>query len=329
MKTADATIAREIILSLLKAAKIQSIHEIYNRVRPGPDGRIRTTLSPVGTITGRLASKGTFLEASTNLQNLPKKIAKLDPLFDVRRVLVPDPGYLFMEADLSQAEARVVAVLANDQKALDLFASGADIHRITAAEVFGVAPEDITDKQREIGGKKARHSLSYGLGWKHFLEDVNKDSDLTGISISAAEAKAIHSGYHRANPAIRLWHRSVEQEIYEKGFLTTPFGRRLVLIDQNDMLSAIAFVPQSTVADHLNMRLRVIYDKLDPDPFMLLHQIHDAVLGQVKVAQARLVARRLRRLMQHPIQIGSTSLLIPADVSTSSSSWGEMEEVSV
>jgi len=326
VKAANIPLAKQILTDLLQAAKIQSMREIYNRVRPGPDGRIRTVLSPVATITGRFASKGTFLEHSTNLQNIPKKTAKLNPLFDIRTVMVPDPGTVLMEADLSQAEARATAAFSGDVKTLDLFESGADIHKVTAGMIFDVKPEAVSSTQRHLG-KMARHALNYGMGWKRFLEAVNSDADLTGVAINASTARGIVESYHRANGPLLRWWRSIEDAVRKQGYLENPFGRKLVFIEKRDVNSAIAFLPQSTIADHLNGRLRVIYDELDPDPFMLLHQIHDAVLGQVSIRQWRSVARRLRTLMEAPIQINSTSLLVPADVSVSSHSWGEMKEV--
>lgn len=323
MKSADAPIAKDAIERLLKLAKLQSMKEIYQRIAPGPDGRIRTNLSAVATITGRLSSSNTFLEVSTNLQNIPKKTAALDPLYDVRQVLVPDPRHVLIESDLSQAEARATSAFANDEATLAIFDSGQDIHRITASKIFNCTPEAVTKQQRQLG-KMARHALNYGMGWKRFLEAVNSDADLTGISISAREAKAIVEAYHRENPALTRWWRSVEDEVYRRGYLVNPFGRKLILIDQSDTNSAIAFLPQSTVADHVNMRLNVIYRTLDPEPLQVLLQIHDAVLAQTRVLGWKAAAKKLQAAMVAPIRIGSLDLIIPADVSASAVSWGDM-----
>lgn len=326
MKSADAPVAREVIERLLRLAKLQSMKEIYERVSPGPDGRIRTNLSPVATITGRLGSSETFLEPSTNLQNIPKKTALLDPLYDVRSVLVPDKGMVFLEADLSQAEARATSAFAEDHATLDVFSSGQDIHKITAAKIFNCKPGEVTKEQRHLG-KMARHALNYGMGWRRFQEAINSDADLTGITLNARTAKAIVEAYHRENPALTRWWRKVEDEIYRRGYLINPFGRKLIQIDKSDVNSAIAFLPQSTVADHVNMRLRWIYDNLDPTPLQVLLQIHDAVLAQTPMVGWQGAAKQIRTAMQAPIRIGKIDLLIPSDVSASSSSWAEMKEV--
>lgn len=328
MKQANKETARELILKLLQATKTKTMREIYERVEPGPDGRIRTSLSPVATITGRFGSSATFLEVSTNLQNIPKKTAKLDPLYDVRTVLVPDPGYILLEGDLSQAEARATSAFAGDARTLDLFASGGDIHRITAASIFRCRVEEVSAAQRQLG-KMCRHALNYGMGWKRFLEAVNSDAELTGISISARDAKAIVEAYHRLNPCLVQWWHQVEDEVRRKGFLVNPFGRKLIFVDQSDTNSAIAFLPQSTIADHLNQRLVAIFNALDPKPFQVLLQVHDAVLGQTKPTGWLVTAKALKRLLESAVRINHADLLIPVDVSASSQSWGEMKRVAV
>ncbi len=328
MKSNLKPIARQIILDLLKASKTQSMVEIYERVQPGGDGRIRTSLSPVATITGRFGSSATCLETSTNLQNIPKKTAKLNPLYDVRTVMVPDPGCILLEGDLSQAEARATSAFADDDRTLDLFDSGADIHKVTAASIFNCRPEEVSANQRQLG-KMARHALNYGMGWKRFLEAVNSDADLTGVSISARDAKAIVEAYHVANPALTQWWRKVEGEVRSKGFLVNPFGRKLIFVDQNDTNSAIAFLPQSTIADHLNALLVRTFDTLDQKVLTVLLQIHDAILAQAPAAQWMKAARALHAVMDASVEISHRTIRIPADISASSSSWGEMKKVAL
>jgi DNA polymerase I-like protein with 3'-5' exonuclease and polymerase domains len=105
MKSSDKETAREILTLLLDAQKAGTVRSTFKRLAPGEDGRIRTVLSPGGTETGRLSAGTSFLEKSTNLQNLPKKVAKLDPLYNVRAIIVADPGRIFWAADYSSAES--------------------------------------------------------------------------------------------------------------------------------------------------------------------------------------------------------------------------------
>jgi len=328
MKSTDKPVAKEIIQLLLSSAKIQTMTEIYNRVRPGEDGRIRTDLSPVGTSTGRLASKETFLETSTNLQNIPKKTAKLDRLFDVRTVLVPDEGTVLLEADLSQAEARATAGFANDLETLATFDSGQDIHKITASAIFNLPVEKINDGQRHLG-KMARHALNYGMGWKLFQARINKDADLTGVAISARMARDIVEAYHRANPALLRWWRKVEHEVKSKGYLTNAYGRKHIFLDRSDSArnAWIAYQPQSTIADHLNRRLIDVYASMDPEELQVVLQVHDSVVALTQKKGWHNVAKKLKSLMERSVSINGITVPLPADVAASTKSWADMREV--
>jgi len=334
LKAKDREITKELLQALLESSKITTIRSIYERIEPWHDGKIRTTLSPT-TETGRLASKGRNRkkwpgwEYSTNLQNLPKKAAKLDLLYEVRNVIVPSKGCVLIEADLSQAEARTTCAYARDHATLRLFDSGADIHTITAARVLRIPEGEVTLNQREIAGKMPRHALSYGMGWKKFMKEVNDDADLTGIAINAKDAKAIHEAYHHDNPALIRWWEEVKAEVRRTGFLVNAFGRKRIFIDQSDDKDQIAFLPQSTIADHLNDRLIALFEELDGRVLRVLHQIHDAILVEVLYPSWRFAAKALKAAMTKPIQIGEISLTIPVEISASSESWGRIKKVKI
>lgn len=322
MKAADAPTAHRIITLALAATKAKTMMDIYERIRPGSDGRIRSVVSPVGTETGRFSHSESFLEASTNLGNMPKKTAMLNPLYNVRRALRAADGHVLIEADLSQAEARVTSAYACDDETLAVFDSGADIHKWTAGRIFGVDPDAVTKQQRHLG-KMARHALNYGMGWKLFLERINKDADLTGIAISAAEAKRIVEEYHSSSPKLLAWWKAVWEEAQRRGYLVNPYGRR------RDFLSpyvrptdVYAYLPQSTIADHLNEGLVEAYAADLP----IALQIHDAVLLEVPSASAASAAQLLHDCLSFPVQIGGYSLTIPVDVSVGER-WSEMEAV--
>lgn len=316
---------RQIVTLMLTTAKLETMRRLYERLAPGPDGRLRTSLSPVGTDTGRLSSSETFLEVSTNLQNLPKKTAKLEPLYDARRCMVPSEGMVFVEADYSQIEARLTSGFARDLPTLDAFASGADVHKRTAAGIFGVAESAVTPEQR-ILGKFARHALNYGMGWQKFMEEINTDSDLTGVTITAAKAKEICDGYRRLSPALVRWWGEVFQTVQREGVLVTPFGRKRIFFDRSEAIrnAAIAFLPQSTAADLVN---RAIV-RCRSAGLVVLLQIHDAILIEAPKATWREAAAKLKAIMTaETIRIGGIDLAIPVDVSASSDSWGEMKAV--
>ena len=328
MRRDDAALAQRLIELSLTATKSATISGIYKRVAPGPDGCIRTVLSPVGTETGRFASSDTFLEASTNLQNLPKQMAMLDPLYDVRSCIVPRYGHVFVEADYGQAEARAVAAYANDTETLALFDSGQDVHKVTAAAIFGCDVANVTKEQRYLG-KRARHALNYGMGWSLFLDGINKDADLTGIAITAAQAKRIVDSYHSMNRPLLAWWQQVWDTVQQQGYLVTqPFGRR------RDFLSPFvrptdvyAYLPQSTIADLLCWRMSVAFAKDELIKRSLRLQIHDAVLCEPRAQEAEQCIERLPRWLTCPITINDVELTVPVDVSISETSWAHMQKV--
>ena len=326
MRREDVYTAKRIIELALQNTKAATIASQYKRIKPGSDGRIRTVLSPVGTETSRLASSDSFLEESTNLQNISNKVGMLDTLFEVRAAIIAKPGHLLVEADMSQAEARCTSAFCKDKAALEMFDSGRDIHKWTASKIFHCQPDEVTKEQRHLG-KVARHALNYGMGWALFLDEINGDADLTGIAISAAEAKAIVSAYHADNQCLLTWWEEVWQEVLASGYLVNPFGRR------RDFLSpyvrktdVVAYKPQSTIADLLCNRMSDLYEQSPLGDYMLL-QVHDSLVLEVPAAEAKDAAIELREwISAETVDIDGYQLRIPAEAKIGER-WSELEKV--
>jgi len=340
MKTADREVATNIIKSLLAVAKLQTMKEKYEQLRTGQDGVIRTTLSVVGTETGRLSSSGSFLEHSTNLQNQPKKVAMLDPLYNTRRCFVPRKGYVFIEGDLKAAEAFATAAYSADDELLERMHSGENIHTWTAHHIFRIPIEQI-DKRRYQLGKVSRHALNYGMGYdfevwrplqrqQTFYNEVNGDADLTGITISHDEAREIVYGYHDLTQSLPPWWKSIKTILANKGYLINVYGRRRDFFGRQGnhatLKEAIAYLPQSTIADHLNHRLLALFEKEQRVGFEMLLQIHDAILVQCPQKNAKRVAAIMKATLEHEIEINYRKVLIPAEISVGGN-WAEMETV--
>jgi DNA polymerase-1 len=248
----------------------------------------------------------------------------------VRSCFVPDPGHVFVEADLAGAEAWVTAALCADTDLLDkLRTPGFDVHKWTAAHIYAKPVDEITKTERFLG-KVARHALNYGMQWKTFMGNVNADADRTGVSITAAEAKRICTAYHRLHPKLERWWRLVGSQVDQTGKLTTVFGRTRTFygrrsadrwLDQTHR-EAIAFGPQSTVADLLNRGLLRWWHQHDGRLGTLLLQIHDAVLIQTTRPTAAGVA--LRRCLEEPITVNGLEITIPADVLTGTD-WASLK----
>jgi len=317
--------------NMLEVAKANTIISIFNRCAPGEDGKLRTFLNPAGTETGRPSGSGGFLEVSTNLLNMPKRVAR-NKLFDVRRCFVPDDGMAFVQGDLSQAEARAVAALSNDRELLNQWKDpDFDVHCWTAEHIFG--RQKISPRERELG-KKARHALNYGMGWATFQRHVNFEAEFTGVSIDAPEAKRIVQAYHRLHPKLKEWWEKVNSLLLKEGSITTCFGRKRMFwarrggvypyfLDEAHK-EAIANEPQSTIADLLNRGLLRWWNLHDGKEGELLLQVYDSILVQTKKSNVRRVAGLIRKCLEIPITVNGVKLTIPCDISVGES-WGELE----
>ena len=198
----------EDILEYRQVTKLNSTYAEGLQKQIGADGRIHTVFKQTGTATGRLSS------AEPNLQNIPirTELGK-----ELRRYFIPEKNsYLLIDADYSQIELRLLAALAGDESMVSAFASGEDIHTATAATVFGVPREMVTPELRKRA-KAVNFGILYGMGAFSLSEDLHT---------TLAEAKAYINSYFAAYPQIDNYLKSVIAEAYEKGFVTTLFGRR-------------------------------------------------------------------------------------------------------
>ncbi len=296
----------------LKAGRIHTSYNIGGSVKEvGVAGDIRVKSAPE---TGRISSSESIVVGSgTNLQNQPE---------EVRCIFLPDPGYIFVEADLKQAEAMVVAYDAQDEAMMAVFAAGKDIHAMNAARIYRKRVEDITKEERFFG-KKHCHALNYKEGPKTFAA-------MTGLPYG--EAVAIRNAYYDASPRIQRWHMEVEDQINKFRRMKTPMGRKRQFHGRRGddrVRKAIAYVPQSTVADVLNLALirlekEIREYKLD---WKILLQVHDSMVFQIPVKQALIldyVCKVLEVCFDIPITIHNRRLLIPFDVKVGKD-WGHME----
>lgn len=327
-----------VVEKMLTINKHTTMRSVLERIAPGPDGRIRTFMSPAGTETGRLNHAASWLEPqSTNLGNLPKKVAKRDVRYNVRRCIVPPPGYALVEGDLSQAEARIVAALCNDHVLLDRWTNDPtfDVHKYTASIAFDKPAEEVTMVERDCIGKTARHAVGYAEGPMQYMRSVNKEADLTGYSITLAQARTFLERTQWGMKGLEAWWRRVYDSLEATGQLATALGRERTFYGRRKPdhwldgvhKEAIAYEPQSTVADVLNRGLLRWWQQWDGRMGQMILQIHDALLLLVPVGLVSQTARLLRKTLEEEIVVNGIALTIPADISTSTMSWAEMEKV--
>ena len=206
-----------IVEKLLRFRSLTKLRGTYTEALPklvNPHtGRVHTSYSQVAAVTGRLAS------SDPNLQNIP---IRTEDGREIRRAFVPrSEGWTLLSADYSQIELRVLAHLSGDEHLCQAFADGEDIHRRTAARIFGMAPALVTPEIR--GRAKAiNFGIIYGMGASRLAQD-------TGIS--RKEAAAFIDGYFRAYPGVRDFVESLKTAAREQGYVTTLLGRRRPLRD--------------------------------------------------------------------------------------------------
>lgn len=286
-----------------------------------PDGRMRCSYVIGGTETGRLSSRQSVFGTGTNLQNVPPGIC--------RKMFVADDGKVMLQADLSQAEARVVAYLAEEPRMIEVFEMGKDIHQLTADSLpvdfvpKGTAYENV-DNPRRLFAKKHVHAFNYGEGEMAFAKRALIRRDI---------ARTIRDKYLDSFPMIRSWHYKVQSHLRRTRTMVTPLGRKRTFFGmwgEQLFREAYAFVPQSTVADLLNLAMIRFARMIDKNAIVggteiLLH-IHDAFISQVIENRVKNVVAFLQEAFDIPLYVNGRTFKIPIDVKVGRS-WGEMEKM--
>jgi DNA polymerase-1 len=260
-----------VILDYRSMAKLRSTYtdklpEMVNR----DDGRVHTSFHQAGAATGRLAS------SDPNLQNIP---IRTDDGRRIRRAFVAPPGRRILAADYSQIELRIMAHLSQDPALLRAFSSGVDIHRATAAEVFGKALDAVSGNER-----RAAKAINFGLMYGMSAFGLAKQ-----LGISRGEAQDYIGLYFSRYPGVREFMERTRQDAREKGYVETVFGRRLYLeniASRNAGLragaerAAINAPMQGTAADIIKRAMIELHGWLEPhaDKAMMVLQVHDELV---------------------------------------------------
>jgi DNA polymerase I-like protein with 3'-5' exonuclease and polymerase domains len=324
----------------------------FIRVERDDDGRLRYSFDPTKTGTRRLSSKK-FIPTGKGIngQNTPRDK-------QIRDCYIADPGMELGYADLMAAEFLIVAEETQDKEMLrlaDMTIKGTGkVHTHTASFLLEKPLDQITKDDYFIG-KKTRHSSNYMLGYKTLMLYVNAEAAKTGVVINAAQAKRLQDRYRMMHPDLPAWWREIESILRKTRTLSNWFGFSRTFYDNIDscLTTAVAFIPQSTVGDLLNIgllrsvygtrthprltpRLRQLLDWIGPDEenadalydagFQILAQVHDAILYQYPIENRLEVNSRVRRALEVPMRVPKTggSLTIPVEVAVGSK-WGSVE----
>lgn len=286
----------------------------YATMNLDPDHRIRCFFDPSGTNTGRLSSRHTLWNTGGNMQNLA-------PAFKKRMLF--DDGYIGFEADLSQAENRTVAWVADEFALKQAFIKGVDVHSLTYANMFGVKIEDVSKapgssyvgdgtKSQRYWGKQMNHSLGYNLGYRAFA---------LRFELPEMQAKELVEGWHRIYPGVRgTFHLWVREQLRKSMTVVNCYGKQRRFFGQMGEVDqdAFAYVAQSTIAHKINRVLCQMWDQRSTtfEGLELLNQVHDSLVFQIpkEVGWERIteLCLKVKELMEEPVP-WKEPFIIPAD----------------
>ncbi|WP_189374900.1 DNA polymerase I [Vogesella alkaliphila] len=280
----------KLILQYRGLAKLKSTYTDKLPALINPQtGRVHTTYAQAVAITGRLAS------SDPNLQNIPVRTAEGRR---VREAFIAAPGHVIVSADYSQIELRIMAHLSGDAGMLAAFASGEDIHKATAAEVFSTPLGEVTTEQRRAA-KAINFGLIYGMGEFGLASQLD---------ISRDAAKLYIDSYFRKYPGVAEYMQQTRDAAREQGYVETVFGRRLYLPEiraanqarrAGAERAAINAPMQGTAADLIKLAMIAVQGWLERERLQskLIMQVHDELVLEVAESELVLVREKLPQLM--------------------------------
>ena len=301
----------EFVVEYRQLAKLKSTYADGLGKVIATDGRIHTCFQNTVTATGRLSS------TEPNLQNIPIRTelgAKL------REMFVASEGKTLVDADYSQIELRLLAHMAEDTVMIEAFRSGEDIHTITASQVMGVTPEEVTPEMRR-NAKAVNFGIVYGISPFSLSED---------IGVSMGEAKDYIDRYFEKYAGVHSYMERIVNEAKEQGYVTTMMGRRRWLPELKSSnfntrsfgeRVALNMPIQGTAADIMKLAMIRVRNRLLADGLesRLVLQVHDEMIVEGPVAERDAVCALVREEMEHTVSL-SVSLLAET---ASGQNWGE------
>lgn len=293
-------------VSKLKNTYIDTLPKLVDE-----SSRIHTTFNLTIAQTGRLSS------TDPNLQNIP---VRTELGKRIRTAFVASPGKCFVGADYSQFELRLAAVLAEDTDMIDAFNRGADIHTVTAAQVYGRDPEEVTKSMRREA-KVVNFGIMYGLSTHGLVAATGMGYD---------QAKDFIEKYFLARPKLKTYIDTVKKQATEDGYVETLFGRRRptpdiqssnFMVREGALRAAVNMPFQGSAADIMKKAMIDIHQKLVdwPETKMLL-QIHDSIMVECPKSDAADIAKLLKETMENTITL---PVKLTVDTETGEN-WGEL-----
>ena len=298
-------------LSKLKSTYTDKLPQMISEKR----GRIHTSYHQAVTATGRLSS------SDPNLQNIP---IRTEEGRRIRQAFVAEEGFSIVAADYSQIELRIMAHLSGDKGLVEAFQNNQDVHRATAAEVFGCTPEDVTVDQRR-SAKAINFGLIYGMSAFGLAKQLH---------IERSQAQIYIERYFDRYPGVARYMDDIRDSAKEKGYVETLFGRRLYLPELNAgngamrkgaERTAINAPMQGTAADIIKLAMIAVDQWLEAGEddackgVRMIMQVHDELVFEVPTAQVEAFKVALKPFMENAAEL-DVPLLVEAD---SGESWDQ------
>ena len=286
------------ILEYRGLAKLKSTYADGLAAYIDKTGRIHSTFNQTITATGRISS------TEPNLQNIPMR---MELGRRIRKVFVPQEGYLFMDADYSQIELRVLAHMSDDKQLIEAYQMDEDIHRITASKVFHTPFEEVTDLQRR-NAKAVNFGIVYGISSFGLSQD---------LSISKKEAAEYIEQYFETYPDVKKFLDKTVENAKQNGYVTTLYGRRRPIPElssgnfmQRSFGERVAMNSpiQGTAADIMKLAMIHVWERLHKENLKsrLILQVHDELLIETLAEEEELVRQILTEEMQHAAELSVT-----------------------
>jgi DNA polymerase-1 len=286
----------KVLLEYRGLAKLKSTYtDKLPRMVDAKTGRVHTSYSQAVAVTGRLAS------SDPNLQNIPVRTAEGRR---IREAFIAAPGSVIVSADYSQIELRIMAHLSHDAGLLKAFAAGEDIHRATAAEIFGCSREEVSSEQRRYA-KVINFGLIYGMSAFGLASQLGVDR---------ASAQNYIDRYFARYPGVAEYMKRTRESAHMQGYVETIFGRRLWVPEINSAngmrrqgaeRAAINAPMQGTAADLIKLAMIAVDRWLEAQGLAtrMIMQVHDELVLEVPEAELPIIRDHLPRLMEGVAQL--------------------------
>ena len=293
-------------LSKLKSTYTDKLPQMVNP----QTGRVHTSYHQAVTATGRLSS------SDPNLQNIP---IRNEEGRRIRQAFIAREGFTVVAADYSQIELRIMAHLSQDQGLINAFTQGKDIHRSTAAEIFGVTLDEVTSEQRR-NAKAINFGLIYGMSAFGLSRQ---------LGIGRADAQSYMDLYFKRYPGVQTFMHDIREKAKAQGYVETLFGRRLYLPDINSSNAmrrkgaervAINAPMQGTAADIIKRAMIQLDQKLQNDPdIAMIMQVHDELVFEVRSEKVAFYSELIKTQME-----SAADLVVPLIVDVGQgTNWDE------